>query len=105
MQNSEIIQVAYQILVGGGVLVLLLTSIFKGGKIVNKIEGLEVAIQALRAELKEEIKNVREDLKIVDRRIGNLEVQVGKVEARVEVRDLRVIHTGMEQKVIEKRMG
>lgn len=77
METTEI----FQILIGSGGLLGIIILVFRTGKIVEKVENSD-----------KKISEIKDDIKDIKRALGNMEVQIGKLETRVEERTLRVIH-------------
>jgi uncharacterized Ntn-hydrolase superfamily protein len=70
-----------QIIIGSGGVLGIAFLVFRTGRIVEKIESSDKKI----SEIKDDIKEVRRTLNLI-------EIQIGKLETRVEERTLRVIH-------------
>lgn len=80
MTTIEIIQ----LFLGSGGLLGILFLAFRTGKIVQKIDTLEEHCNKNFLEMKMDIKDIK-------RSISSMEVQIGRLETRVEERTLRVV--------------
>lgn len=80
MTIAEIIQ----IFIGSGGLLGILILTFRMGKVVQKIDTLEKTCSENFAEIKTDIKDMKA-------RISAVELQIGRLEIRVEERTLRVV--------------
>lgn len=97
MTNIEIVQ----LVMGSGGFIGVLILIFRAGKIVQKIETLAVDLSSLKAELKKDLSSAKEDIKkdilvshedikIIKSHITGIEIQIAKLETRLEERTLRL---------------
>jgi hypothetical protein len=82
MTTFEIIQ----IFIGSGGLLGIIFIFFKMGKFAQKIETLDESC-------KKNFTEIRNDIKEIKHSINALEIQMGKLETRVEERTLRTVQT------------
>ena len=86
MTTVEIIE----LILGSGGLIGICIVIFRMGKIVQNIETLDENCKKNFSEMRADIKEIRQGINVI-------EVQIGKLETRVEERTLRVVQPNYEK--------
>lgn len=87
MTTVEIIE----LLLGSGGLIGIFVLVFRMGRMVQKIDAFSISFEDFKGCSARSFSEIKCDIKDMKVRLNTMEVQLGKLETRVEERTLRVV--------------